>query len=98
MRVFIVHAHPEAKSFSSAMTCTATEALRAAGNEIAISDLYAMGFNPVSDRRNFTTVHGSTTRATTRLSLRYKLQIRLRILLNDRYHGNFLVSRIAVGS
>ncbi len=56
MRVFIVHAHPEAKSFSGAMTRTATEALRAAGNEVAISDLYAMGFNPVSDRRNFTTV------------------------------------------
>src|SRR5579864_5205443 len=56
MRVFIVHAHPEAKSFSGAMTRTATEALRAAGNEVVISDLYAMGFNPVSDRRNFTTV------------------------------------------
>src|SRR5579864_5360263 len=56
MRVFIVHAHPEAKSFSGAMTRTATEALRAAGNEVVLSDLYAMGFNPVSDRRNFTTV------------------------------------------
>jgi NAD(P)H dehydrogenase (quinone) len=56
MRVFIVHAHPETKSFSGAMTRTATEALRAAGNEVAISDLYAMGFNPVSDRRNFTTM------------------------------------------
>ncbi|WP_210214002.1 MULTISPECIES: NAD(P)H-dependent oxidoreductase [unclassified Mesorhizobium] len=28
----------------------------AAGHEVVVSDLYAMGFNPVSDRRNFTTV------------------------------------------
>jgi NAD(P)H dehydrogenase (quinone) len=57
MRVFIVHAHPEPKSFNGAMTRAAMDALRAAGHEIAVSDLYAMGFNPVSDRRNFTTVH-----------------------------------------
>jgi NAD(P)H dehydrogenase (quinone) len=53
MRVFIVHAHPEPKSFNGAMTQQATEA----GHEVAISDLYAMGFNAVSDRRNFTTTH-----------------------------------------
>jgi NAD(P)H dehydrogenase (quinone) len=57
MRVFIVHAHPEPQSFNSAMTCEATQALRAAGHEAEVSDLYAMGFNPVSDRRNFVTVH-----------------------------------------
>ncbi len=57
MRVFIVHAHPEPKSFNGAMTRTASEALTAAGHEVIVSDLYAMGFNPVSDRRNFTTVH-----------------------------------------
>lgn len=56
MRVFIVHAHPEPKSFNGAMTRAACEALRAAGHDVALSDLYAMGFNPVSDRRNFTTV------------------------------------------
>ena len=56
MRVFIVHAHPEPKSFNGAMTRTAREALAAAGHEVIVSDLYAMGFNPVSDRRNFTTV------------------------------------------
>ena len=56
MRVFIVHAHPEPKSFNGAMTATAKEALEAAGHEVVLSDLYAMGFNPVSDRRNFTTV------------------------------------------
>jgi len=61
MRVFIVHAHPEPKSFNGAMTRTAREALTAAGHEVIVSDLYAMGFNPVSDRRNFTTVHDPDT-------------------------------------
>ena len=56
MRVFIVHSHPEAKSFNGAMTRTAVQALTAAGHDVIVSDLYAMGFNPVSDRRNFTTV------------------------------------------
>ena len=56
MRVFIVHAHHEPTSFNGALTREATAALRAAGHEAAVSDLYAMGFDPVSDRRNFTTV------------------------------------------
>ena len=56
MRVFIVHAHPEPKSFNGAMTREAAQALMAAGHDVTISDLYAMAFNPVSDRRNFVTV------------------------------------------
>jgi NAD(P)H dehydrogenase (quinone) len=56
MRVFIVHAHHEPKSFNGAMTREATAALSAAGHEVVVSDLYAMGFDPVSDRRNFLTV------------------------------------------
>ncbi|HXV25586.1 MAG TPA: NAD(P)H-dependent oxidoreductase [Alphaproteobacteria bacterium] len=56
MRVFIVHAHHEPTSFNGAMTREATAALTAAGHEVIVSDLYAMGFNPVSDRRNFITV------------------------------------------
>lgn len=57
MRVFIVHAHPEPKSFNGAMTRVATEALSAAGHEVAVSDLYRMDFDPVSGRANFRTVH-----------------------------------------
>jgi NAD(P)H dehydrogenase (quinone) len=34
----------------------AQETLRAAGHELLVSDLYAMQFEPVSDRRNFTSV------------------------------------------
>ena len=56
MRIFIVHAHHEPTSFNAAMTGTAVHALRAAGHEVRVSDLYAMNFDPVSDRRNFLTV------------------------------------------
>jgi NAD(P)H dehydrogenase (quinone) len=56
MRVLIVHTHHEPKSFNGAMTREAAAALSEAGHEVEISDLYAMGFDPVSDRRNFTTV------------------------------------------
>jgi NAD(P)H dehydrogenase (quinone) len=57
MKVFVVHAHPEPKSFNGAMTRAAVETLTGAGHEVAVSDLWAMGFNPVSGRSNFTTVH-----------------------------------------
>lgn len=55
MRYFIVHAHHEPGSFNGALTAAGAEALRGAGHEVEVSDLHAMGFNPVSDRRNFTT-------------------------------------------
>jgi NAD(P)H dehydrogenase (quinone) len=56
MRVFLVHAHHEPASFNGALTREATASLGAAGHEVVVSDLYAMRFDPVSDRRNFTTV------------------------------------------
>jgi NAD(P)H dehydrogenase (quinone) len=56
MRVFIVHAHHEPASFNGAMTREAVAALTSAGHEVVVSDLHAMGFDPVSDRRNFVTV------------------------------------------
>ena len=56
MRVFIVHAHHEPRSFNGALTRKARETLLEAGHEVAVSDLYAIGFDPVSDRRNFRTV------------------------------------------
>jgi NAD(P)H dehydrogenase (quinone) len=55
MRYFIVHAHHEPKSFNSALTHHAVAVLSAAGHTVEVSDLYAMHFDPVSDRRNFTT-------------------------------------------
>ena len=56
MNILVVHAHPEPKSFNGAMTRTAVAALTGAGHAVRVSDLYAMRFDPVSDRRNFTTV------------------------------------------
>ncbi len=56
MNAFIVHAHAERKSFNGALTEVARETLAGAGHEVRVSDLYAMKFDPVSDRRNFTTV------------------------------------------
>lgn len=54
MKFFIVHAHAEPKSFNGALTQHAKAILEAQGHEVIISDLYAMQFEPVSDRRNFT--------------------------------------------
>ncbi len=56
MRVLIVHAHHEPQSFNGALTRTAVAALAEAGHDVVVSDLHAMNFDPVSDRRNFTTV------------------------------------------
>lgn len=55
MRVFIVHAHHEPNSFNGALSAAATQVLAENGHQIVVSDLYAMGFDPVSDRRNFIT-------------------------------------------
>ena len=56
MNALIVLAHPEPRSFNGAMADAAVQALRAAGHTVATSDLYPMGFDPVSSRRNFTGV------------------------------------------
>ena len=56
MNILIVFAHPEPKSFNGALFDIAVATLRAAGHEVVTSDLYRMGFDPVSSRANFTTV------------------------------------------
>ena len=56
MKYFIIHAHHEPKSFNGAMLRCAVDTLTGDGHEVRVSDLYAMGFGAVSDRRNFTTV------------------------------------------
>jgi NAD(P)H dehydrogenase (quinone) len=56
MKIFIVHAHHEPKSFNGALSNLAKEMLTSEKHEVKISDLYAMKFDPVSDRRNFTSV------------------------------------------
>ncbi len=56
MRVLIVHAHPEPASFAAALMRAARDELLQLGHEVEVSDLYALGFDPVSDRRNFRSV------------------------------------------
>lgn len=55
MKVFIVHAHPEPKSFNGALTDTAGNYLAENSDEVIVSDLYKMGWNARSDRSNFAT-------------------------------------------
>jgi len=56
MKVLLVFAHPEPRSFCGAMRDTAMEVLSATGHELRRSDLYSMGFDPVGDRKDFLTV------------------------------------------
>jgi NAD(P)H dehydrogenase (quinone) len=53
--ILIVHAHHEPQSFCSSMAKVAAETLTGLGHQVVFSDLRAMEFQPVSDRRNFTT-------------------------------------------
>ena len=56
MKVFVVYWHPEPQSFNAAMFHAALKALTDAGHEVRSSDLEAMRFDPVSSRKNFTTI------------------------------------------
>ena len=55
MNAFIVHAHPEPKSFTSSMKDAAVAHYTAAGHTVVVSDLYAMKFNPVASAADFGT-------------------------------------------
>lgn len=52
-KTLIVFAHPEPKSFGSALLERAVQTLKSAGGEVVVSDLYAMGFNPVASEGDF---------------------------------------------
>lgn len=54
MRILIVIAHPEPKSFNAEMYRQAIQTLEKNGHEVKTSDLYGMNFNAVSERKNFT--------------------------------------------
>jgi len=60
MNIFIVHAHHEPHSFNGALTQMAQRVLAKEGRQVQVSDLYAMQFDPVSDRRNFTSEKNPT--------------------------------------
>ena len=51
--VLIVYAHPEPKSFNGALKDAAVETLKAQGHDVMVSDLYAVGFDPVASKASF---------------------------------------------
>ncbi|KAB2968869.1 NAD(P)H-dependent oxidoreductase [Zoogloea sp.] len=53
MNVLIVFAHNEPRSFNAAMKDLSVDTLEAAGHAVQVSDLYAMGFNPVASAADF---------------------------------------------
>jgi NAD(P)H dehydrogenase (quinone) len=53
VNVFIVHAHPEPRSFTAAMKGLAVETLRLSGHAVVVTDLYAMRFDPVASAADF---------------------------------------------
>jgi NAD(P)H dehydrogenase (quinone) len=59
MNVFILHAHPEPKSFNAALTQTAVEFLKEKGHKVQVADFTVMNFDPVSDQRNLTSIRSS---------------------------------------
>ncbi|MBL0328970.1 MAG: NAD(P)H-dependent oxidoreductase [Bacteroidetes bacterium] len=56
-KVFIIHAHPEQKSFCSSLRMHAKQHFTSKGYEVKESDLYKMGFNPVGGATDFTSVN-----------------------------------------
>ncbi|MBW4619597.1 MAG: NAD(P)H-dependent oxidoreductase [Cyanosarcina radialis HA8281-LM2] len=56
MKVLIIFAHPEPKSFNGALFQRAIDTLQKLGHDVRCTDLYAMKFDPVSDRHNFTSM------------------------------------------
>ena len=59
MNVFIVYAHHEPSSFTSAMKNLATEVLSRQGHNVTVSDLYGQGFSAVAQKWDFVTTSGS---------------------------------------
>ncbi|MFD7643094.1 NAD(P)H-dependent oxidoreductase [Kitasatospora sp. NPDC059795] len=53
MKTLIVHAHPEPKSLNGALKDLAVSTLEAAGHEVRVSDLYAMGWKAVVDAEDY---------------------------------------------
>lgn len=53
MNILIVYAHPEPQSFNSKLKDIAQTVLKENGNNVVVSDLYKMNFNPVAQKPDF---------------------------------------------
>lgn len=56
MNILLLHAHPEPKSFTSALKDVALDHFTAKGDEVLVKDLYAMNFNPVGVQNDFKSI------------------------------------------
>lgn len=63
MKFLLIYAHPNDKSFNHALFRTTKEQLEAAGHEVRVHDLYAMGFNPVLEAADFEAMQAGSPRA-----------------------------------
>lgn len=54
MKVLIVFAHHEPKSFNASLLARSVATLQSLGHEVQVSDLHAMNFNPVATAGDFT--------------------------------------------
>lgn len=61
MNVLIVYAHEEPQSFNAALKNHAISVLTEAGHSVEVSDLYAMDFDPVGGKRDFTNLSNYET-------------------------------------
>jgi len=59
MNALIVHAHENPDSFCSALANKAMSTLQSLDYKVVISDLYAMDFDPVGSKKDFTTLSDS---------------------------------------
>jgi NAD(P)H dehydrogenase (quinone) len=53
MKIFLVYAHPEPRSFNGAMKDLAVSTLTKQGHEVVVSDLYAIAFWAGAGRKDF---------------------------------------------
>lgn len=54
MHALLVYAHPEPRAFNAALRDVAIQTLHSQGYTVEVSDLYAMHFDPVAGRGDFT--------------------------------------------
>lgn len=61
MHILTIYAHPDPKSFNSALASAVCEEAKKKGHSHVLRDLYAIGFNPVLGSRDFEDFnHGDT--------------------------------------
>lgn len=53
MNVLWIQAHPDSRSLNGFLATEGQRALRGAGHEVVVSDLYGMGWNPVVDTEGY---------------------------------------------